>query len=210
MRSERSHFGHAGLRGVAAARRRAWRPRDAFSAERERWSLWIPVFLGIGIAGYFSLPGEPPGWLGPAGVPCAAGLAWALRKEPRGLLIAAGIALVVTGFALAQLRAYRVGAPVLAEPIRSARIVGRVVSMEAHARGARIVLDDLAIEGRPGRAMPERARVTVHESGGFRPGDRVSMRAALNPPPGPALPGAFDFGRHNHQGPMFAYSNLMC
>lgn len=198
MRSGRPHFVHAGLPEVAAAllrARRAWRPRDAFIAERERWSLWMPVFLGIGIAGYFSLPGEPPGWLGPAGVPCAAVLAWALRKEPRGLLISAGIALLVAGFALAQLRTHRVGASVLAEPIRSARIVGRVVSMETRARGVRVVLDDLAIDGRPGRATPERARVTVQGAGGFRPGDRVSMRAALNPPPGPALPGAFDFGR---------------
>ena len=198
MRSGRSHFVHAGLPEAAAAlrrARRAWRPRDAFIAERERWSLWMPVFLGIGIAGYFSLPGEPPGWLGPAGVACAAGLAWALRKEPRGLLISAGIALVVAGFALAQLRTHRVGAPVLTEPIRSARIVGRVVSMETRARGVRVVLDDLAIDGRPGRATPKRARVTVQGAGGFRPGDRVSMRAALNPPPGPALPGAFDFGR---------------
>ncbi|MEI8397376.1 MAG: hypothetical protein WCF85_21875, partial [Rhodospirillaceae bacterium] len=32
--------------------------------ERERWGLWLPVGLGFGIALYFSLPDEPPVWLG--------------------------------------------------------------------------------------------------------------------------------------------------
>ncbi len=34
--------------------------------ERERWFLWLPVGVGLGIALYFGLPREPPVWLGPA------------------------------------------------------------------------------------------------------------------------------------------------
>ena len=36
--------------------------------ERGRWVLWLPVLFGIGIGFYFSLPVEPPLWLGPLGV----------------------------------------------------------------------------------------------------------------------------------------------
>lgn len=32
--------------------------------ERERWLLWAPVCLALGVAGYFLLPMEPPIWLG--------------------------------------------------------------------------------------------------------------------------------------------------
>src|SRR3954447_1845083 len=33
---------------------------DRLSAERDRWLLWLPVFLGLRVAALFSLPGEPP------------------------------------------------------------------------------------------------------------------------------------------------------
>jgi hypothetical protein len=32
-------------------------------AERERWALWVPVLVGIGIGIYFWLTVEPPLWL---------------------------------------------------------------------------------------------------------------------------------------------------
>ena len=183
---------------LTSAMGRAWgarRLQDALLAERERWPLWIPVFLGIGIAGYFSQVSEPPGWLGPAGVLSALGFVWVFRNEPRGFLTSIGIALAAAGFGLAQIRTHWVSAPILAEPVRSTQISGRVKSIETHARGVRVVLDEVAIEGRRERATPKRVRITVYRSGDFRPGDHVSMRATLNPPPRPALPRAFDFGR---------------
>ena len=49
----------------------AWRGHapwilDQLDAERSRWMLWLPVAMGLGIAVYFELPGEPALWLGPA------------------------------------------------------------------------------------------------------------------------------------------------
>ncbi|MCZ6522592.1 MAG: hypothetical protein O7A68_01835, partial [Alphaproteobacteria bacterium] len=41
---------------------------EALLAERERWLLWLPVFLGLGVGLYFLLPVEPPPWLGAAGL----------------------------------------------------------------------------------------------------------------------------------------------
>ncbi len=34
--------------------------RAVLERERERWVLWLPVFLGLGIGFYFALPEEPP------------------------------------------------------------------------------------------------------------------------------------------------------
>ena len=42
--------------------------RAQLLAERERWLLWLPVGMGVGIALYFGLAREPPVWLGAAGL----------------------------------------------------------------------------------------------------------------------------------------------
>jgi hypothetical protein len=69
-------------------------------AERERWSLWLPVGIGAGVAAYFALDTEPPYWLGPLrqlplvphASPCGSGpgrlwLAWpCLRSQPASLV----------------------------------------------------------------------------------------------------------------------------
>jgi competence protein ComEC len=47
--------------------------------ERERWVLWVPVFIGAGIAAYFGLAFEPPIWLG-AGLAGAVAVRVAFRR----------------------------------------------------------------------------------------------------------------------------------
>ena len=42
----------------------ARRSKTLLLTERDRWPLWIPVLFGIGISIYFTLPIEPPYWLG--------------------------------------------------------------------------------------------------------------------------------------------------
>ena len=40
---------------------RAWAAViECFRAEQDRWTLWLPVAFGAGIAVYFGLPDEPP------------------------------------------------------------------------------------------------------------------------------------------------------
>jgi len=83
-------------------------------AEQERWFLWVPVFLGLGIGLYFALPFEPH--ILTALAPLAVTLAL-VPAAPRRM----GVALALTaltaaavGFALAKLRVEWVRAPVLA------------------------------------------------------------------------------------------------
>lgn len=165
-------------------------------AERERWPLWLPVLLGLGIAAYFTLPSEPPHWVGVIAFLVPAALAWAWRRRPGGMLVAVGLAAAALGFAAAQGRTQRVAAPVLERPSGAVQVVGVVEQVELRAGGSqRVTLSgvDMAVDG----PVPDRIRI------GLKPdappvliGERLSVRVLLTPPPQPVMPGAFDFARH--------------
>ena len=89
-------------------------------AERDRWPLWIPVAMGVGIAGYFALPVEPAPWIGTVATVVALVMA-VLARYHQVWLVAAIAALALTGgFATAQLRTAWVAAPILEKEVRPA------------------------------------------------------------------------------------------
>ena len=172
--------------------------RAEFFAERDRWALWLPVAIGVGVALYFALPVEPPGWSGAA--VAVAALALGLVGRRRAAWIVAGLAAgaVAVGFAAAQWRAHAVAAPVLEKRLTAVIVSGRVAEIEPRADGRRLLLDPVSIAGLAPDRMPVRVRVRVR--GGADPaaprvGDWVRVRATLSPPSAPAAPGAFDFQR---------------
>ena len=54
--------------------------RDCFFNERERWALWLPVMLGVGIGIYFLLPAEPDPWVAVIAILTAATVLLLTRK----------------------------------------------------------------------------------------------------------------------------------
>jgi len=156
--------------------------RDAFLAERDRWPLWLPVLLGLGVAAYFRSPVEP--------------LPWLFRGVPVLRLTALALLAVALGLGAAQWRAERVAAPVLERSWGPAAMSAEVLAAEPQARGWRLYLRPLDMPGLEAAALPAQVRVTV---AGLEvppvPGGRVRLRAALRPPSPPAAPGAFDFAR---------------
>ncbi|MFQ5958013.1 MAG: ComEC/Rec2 family competence protein, partial [Alphaproteobacteria bacterium] len=165
-------------------------------AERERWPLWTPVGLGGGIALYFALPFEPSIWLGFACTALALAAVAAARGRSVWMVAALACAVVVGGFTVAGLRTHSVAAPVLAKPLRPTLVSGRIVESAMRGGGRRLVLDRVRIARFDVAATPARVRVTVRRADpSLVPGDWVSLRAALSPPPAPAAPGAFDFAR---------------
>ena len=170
----------------------------AFLAERERWPLWIPVGLGLGIALYFSLTIEPPPYAGAAAVVVSALTAVAARRRLGWLVAAMAMLAVSAGFTAAQLRGALVDAPILVKEMRAVGVSGRVVANEIRGAGQRLVIDHPRIEGLDPAATPERLRITLRGGREERipPGRWLSLRATLSPPSGPAAPGAFDFARH--------------
>ncbi|HIJ64285.1 MAG TPA: DUF4131 domain-containing protein, partial [Rhodospirillaceae bacterium] len=164
------------------------------AGEGERPVLWLPVLLGSGIAAYFALPVEPPGWLAPlllAG--CA--LALLVSRSPCRPALCCGL-LPLAGFALAAWHGASVAGPVLTGATGVIRLEGRIADIEPLENGQRLVLDRLALPPlSDGRPPPERVRLHLPAGITLRPGWRVSLPAVLMPPPPPAAPGAFDFPR---------------
>ncbi len=171
--------------------------RDAIErwleAERGQLPLWLPVAYGGGIAGWFLLADRPQ-WIGlllaALGL-AAAGAALPGHQQhaprPAGLLLAAGCGAM-------WWRAARVAAPVLARPA-AVSFEGEVLRVDRlSARGlVRLVL---APAGRAN--LPPRVRVNIDAvaaPAGLAAGARIVLRARLVPPPGPPVPGAYDFRR---------------
>lgn len=203
---------------VGSLRRLAWRVAGRLGgpdatlkarllAERERWLLWLPVALGCGVAAYFSLPVEPPVLAGAAAATLGLGAAALARRAGRrggsglGRALLAGLAATLAGFALAGARLEAVRAPVLAYE-GTFEVTGRIVALEPRANGLRLLLDEPTLGRRsPGAALPpgatpRRVRVNLQRGGeGLGPGDRIRIRARLQPPAPPVLPGGFDYAR---------------
>ncbi len=168
-----------------------------FQDERAQWPLWWPVIFGTGIGLYFALPVEPPLWL--AGL--AALIAWmAYMVTPSGLGLrigAAGLLILALGFAGACLRTAQVAEPVLAKRTRSVTVTGWLERVELRDNGSqRLLIRVERIDGIDQADTPYRVRVSVRQKTTVSaPGAAIRVRAVLQPPPGPAAPGAFDFAR---------------
>ncbi len=168
----------------------------ALAGEQDRWILWAPVILGIGIGLYFAVPVEPPLWLGTACILAAIVAGWLKRARGKILLLATAFGLLALGFSVAQWRTVLVTAPALERQIGPTGVTGRVVGMETLPKGSRIRLDKVHIAGLDPHRTPKRVRIILKgPQPALQPGDRITLRAQLVPPPPPAAPGAFDFQR---------------
>ncbi len=165
----------------------------ALEAERRRLFLWLPVAMGLGVLLYFAADREPSLWAPAIGFGVAAGLACLLRTRPLPAGACIALAAVFAGFAAGVWRTADIGAPMLDRP-RVAKITGFVESVEARDVGARLVLLITDVAGLALEARPRRVRVNIR-SGTVAPGDHIVATARLLPPPGPARPGGYDFGR---------------
>lgn len=172
----------------------------ALAAESDRWPLWLPVAIAAGVLAFFALPGPPPATaLGAVAIGAAAVAALAVRlgrSRPLPAAALAGLAAVALGVLASGLRLATVEAPVLARP-GTWTLEGRIAELEPREPGVRVVLDGLRFERLEGAAAPTRVRLTVrHGADGLEVGQRIRLKAALQPPRGPVVPGGFDHARH--------------
>lgn len=163
-------------------------------AERERYVLWAPVWLALGVGAFFSLPFEPRlGWALLALAACV--LFW--RFACRWQTIASIIVLVVLGFTAACFRAQLVAAPVLHSPVFYKMIEGRIEDIQDKAKGGqRLIITEVSIEGVEASATPARVSLSLRKPAPeLAIGDKVAGKAMLFPPPEPSQPGGYDYAR---------------
>lgn len=153
--------------------------------------LWVPVLLGAGILLYFQLPREPWALAFPGAAGIFAIAAWRSRASTLCVLLA-GLALITLGVSLAQLRVARVDTNLL-ERHRVVELTGKVTRLEVRSDSrVRYTLRVNALD-QP-KPWPQKVRLTSRKGGQvFAIGDVITGRARLGPPPGPALPGGYDF-----------------
>ncbi len=162
-------------------------------AERRRLFLWLPVLMGVGILLYFAADGEPALWAPVTGLVLSCGAAFAVRQRRLAMIACLGLGAVFAGFAAASWRTSAVAAPMLDRP-RIGQLTGFVESVETRDAGARIVVLVTGLAGLEAERWPRRVRVNLRAST-VSPGDHIAAVARLLPPPGPARPGGYDFGR---------------
>jgi competence protein ComEC len=192
-RPERARFPLAGLELAFADARHRLLAACATEAERRRLFLWLPVLMGLGILLYFAADREPALWAPAAGFAAASATAILLRSRRPAMLACIALAAIFAGFGAAAWRTATIAAPML-DRVRIGQLTGFVESVEARDAGARLVVLVTSIAGLEPAQQPKRVRVNI-KAGSVAPGDHISAVARLLPPPGPARPGGYDFGR---------------
>ncbi|MDA1322466.1 MAG: DUF4131 domain-containing protein, partial [Proteobacteria bacterium] len=173
--------------------------RHDVQAQADRWPLWSSVCFGAGCAAYFALKDEPATWPLATAAMVLFG-AW-IGGRARGLPRAATLILLMLacfggGLAVAKLRAEAVAAPIAPADMKPTQLEGWVMDVDSPGQnGARIVVAPVRVRGLTPEATPERLRVTV-KGAPPPPGAAIRVFGILNPPPPPASPGAYDFGRN--------------
>ena len=165
------------------------------AAERGRFGLWLPVFMGMGVVLYFSLRAEPVGWAGAA----VAGPAFvgALLARTRPLLRAALLAMAAggLGFASCQFATWN-ALPMEPIPGRGVTVTGWVRGVETLPAGRRMMLEGVRIldSDRP-LSRTIRVKLRANDLTAMETGDQVRLRMLIRPPSPPAIPGGWDLQR---------------
>lgn len=165
----------------------------ALAAQRGRGVLWLPVAMGMGVAFYFALRSEPPGWWGLA-VLLPALLAVLLLRGRQAMLLPAAIAAAAAGLALCELRVALLP-PVEPLPTMAVIVEGQVAGVDLLPGGRRVVMRTPSINFGTTLERWVRVRLRADDPTPVATGDRISVRARFLAPSWPAYPGAADFQR---------------
>lgn len=169
-----------------------------FFNDFQRWPLWIPVFFGIGIACYFSLPFEPSLWWAYVGIGFFIFSLLIVRLQIPYLIIFS-ISLIVLGFSIVLLRVHYLETEMLHYALPTLLLEGEVhqVELRATKKGTlyqRITL--IHLHAQTPEKLPQRVRLTLKgKRDRLWPGQRIRFLAKLNPIADPSIPRGFDFRR---------------
>jgi competence protein ComEC len=167
--------------------------QEMWEAQLGATVLWAPVALTFGIWTYFSLPQEPALLLTGFFAGAALLLFWFARGR-MGMLL---LAVLLSGFVLAKIRADTIATSLLKATTGEIVVSGIVHDVErASERRATIILQPDKIEGMTAAQLPRRLRLSNSlKNGEPAIGARIAFNARLVPNASPTMPGGFDYGR---------------
>ncbi|MCX7383805.1 MAG: ComEC/Rec2 family competence protein [Alphaproteobacteria bacterium] len=163
------------------------------AAERGRFAVWLPVFMALGAALYFSLRSEIP----PASGAIAGGVALVVARFARAPWLRVPAVLAVAamlGMAAAQFATWR-AAPLADLPRKASIVTGKVRAVEQLPNGRRVTLERASLDGGAAQERLLRIRLRAGDETPLSTGDTIEVRAMLSRPAPPAFPGAWDFQR---------------
>ncbi len=154
---------------------------------------------GAGAAAYLGLKVEPPLWPLMGLAVLAAVIAAAARQwaSSRGVaILAALLAVAACGLAGAKLRSDLAAAPIAPAHLGVVPVEGFVVDIANPSdHGARLLIAPVSVGDLPQDQIPKRIRLVTPADDVLGPGSAIRVMALVDPPPGPAAPGAYDFAR---------------
>lgn len=169
---------------------------NSFHLEHHQWPLWWPVFIGIGVGLYFSLPFEP-NYFFPLIVTLILFLfifLFNLIQWRTVSFLFLLLSLIGVGVTSGVMRSNNAFSPIVQEGMKFTKIQGYIDEIQYNTRGKRYILSDLKIEGLDKKNTPEFIRINVNtKDNGAKPGDYIWTLGVLRPPPGPSLPGGYNF-----------------
>ena len=149
--------------------------------------MWLPVFLASGIGIYFTLPDEPPAWLGVAGLSLGLlGLAFVRRQTNTASLVLALAVLsaMSLGLTAAQFRVWSLTGPVLSKKTAPVWVSGRLEEISGGNGDVRLLVADLRIPRLSEAATPRRVRIRAR--GSLEPEHRPSAERGRRHCPSPS------------------------
>ena len=170
---------------------------DKFVEQYDRWPLWIPVFIGVGVAIYYSLAFEPSliPQLGALAILTLVLCKKAWRQRP-ALLVLAGMALCfMVGITAASVRTAYMATPMLSAKQSNVEITGEIIDIQRRSRQHRIVLGNLTSTSKIPILRKVRLTISSKLSAKLHLGDRIKVSTSLLPLGEPVVPGGYNYRR---------------
>lgn len=157
---------------------------DFFAAQADRLIFWLPAAFGAGIGVYFGLQSEPFYLYTCFALLFAAFFQWDCRKNPEARMFALFILLFVSGFFAAQTRTIAISRENIKARMKTTLVSGTVdQAVRLPDLKARLVLKDLAFDGKADWRTPEKIRLNLPADSAVPDvGDKIEVKALPNPP----------------------------
>lgn len=156
---------------------------------------WVPVFMSLGILGYFSMAQEPSGLALGLLLSVMTVVTWCLRRTDYPFRITLTAALLIAGVALAKWQTERAATPLLGSA-GTFQLSGRVADIVPGEQRSRLVLRDVTdLSSDPIALAGVQLSAFNQHITDLQIGDQVWARTRLEPLSGPLIPNGYDFRR---------------